>query len=408
MNQQFDIVIVGGGMVGASLARALSGCGLQIAVVESWSLDSQQQPSYDDRAIALAYGSKVILQAMGLWQMLAARVEPIRNIHVSDRGRFGFTRLDHQILKVDALGYVVTGRDLGASLFAGLAELPDVTLFCPASLTDFEVSEQEVNLSISQHDLEMQLRGRLLVAADGSRSMVRERLGIGVDEWEYGQSAVISNLTPGVPPNGTAFERFTETGPMAMLPLTEGRYGLVWTLDDGSLADVMALGDAEFLARVQQQFGYRLGYFQRAGRRASYPLSLVRAKEHIRPRVALIGNAAHALHPITGQGFNLGIRDVAVLADVLADAARDGKDPGAIEVLDSYADWRKGDQQLAALLTDSLVRLFTNPLLPMRVCRDLGMLALDLATPAKRLLTRQFMGINGRLPRLARGLNLGS
>ena len=406
MNQLFDVIVVGGGMVGASLARALSGRGMKIAVIESWSLNSQQQPSYDDRAIALAYGTKVIMQTMGLWQGLSARVEPIRHIHVSNRGRFGFTRLDHKMLKVEALGYVTTGHTLGESLFAGLNELPDVTLFCPASLTDFEVTEPEVRVSISQNDSGMLLRGRLLVAADGSRSMVRERLGIGVHEWAYGQSAVISNLTPGVSPNGTAFERFTEAGPMAMLPLTEGRYGMVWTVDDGSLDEVMSLDDAEFLARVQQQFGFRLGYFQRAGGRASYPLNLVRAKEHIRPRVALIGNAAHALHPITGQGFNLGIRDVAVLADVLDDAGRGGRDPGALETLELYADWRKADQQLVVLLTDSLVRLFTNPLLPVRACRDLGMLALDLATPAKRVLTRQFMGINGKLPRLARGLTL--
>ena len=406
MNLDFDLVIVGGGMVGASLARALSGCGLKIGVVESWSLSSDRQPSYDDRAIALAYGTRLILEGMGLWQELSAHVEPIRHIHVSDRGQFGFTRLDHQALNVDALGYVATGQELGQCLFHGLAALPDVTLFCPASLVEFEVSEQAVQLRISQHDEAIALSGRLLVAADGSRSMVRERLAIGVEEWRYGQVAVISNLTPGIPPNGTAFERFTESGPMAMLPLNEGRYGLVWTVDEAQLPEVIALNDSEFLARIQQRFGYRLGRFQRAGRRSSYPLSLVRAKEHIRPRVALIGNAAHALHPITGQGFNLGIRDAAVLADVLVEASRNGEDLGALATLKVYADWRRRDQQAASLVTDGLVRLFINPLLPVRIARDLGMLALDLLPPAKRILARQFMGINGRLPRLARGLSL--
>lgn len=406
MNPDFDMVIVGGGMVGASLARALSGCGLRIAVVESWSLGSDRQPSYDDRAIALAYGTRLILEGMGLWEELSAHVEPIRHIHVSDRGHFGFTRLDHQALNVDALGYVITGYDLGKGLLRDLAELPDITLFCPASLVEFEVSEKAVQLRILQNDEEIALSGRLLVAADGTRSMVRERLAIGVKEWGYGQVAVISNLTPGVPPNGTAFERFTESGPMAMLPLNKGRYGLVWTIDEVQLPEVISLNDSEFLACVQHRFGYRLGQFQRAGRRSSYPLSLVRAKEHIRPRVALIGNAAHALHPITGQGFNLGIRDVAVLADVLVEASRKGSDPGALATLKVYADWRRRDQQAVSLMTDGLVRLFTNPLLPVRIARDLGMLALDLLPPAKRLLARQFMGINGKLPRLARGLSL--
>jgi len=402
----FDVIIVGGGMVGASLARALSVCGLKTAVVESWPLSSKRQPSYDDRAIALAYGTRLILQGMGLWTGLGSFVEPIRHIHVSDRGHFGFTRLDHHLLNVDALGYVATGHDLGKCLLQGLADSANVSLFCPASVVDFDASESDVQVTISQSEGEMLLRGRLLVAADGARSMVRERLAIGVHEWGYGQSAVISNLTPGVPPNGTAFERFTDSGAMAMLPLNKGRYGMIWSLAEKDLDEVMSLDDGGFLQRVQQCFGYRLGHFQRAGQRASYPLSLVRAKEHIRPRVALIGNAAHTVHPITGQGFNLGMRDVAVLAEVLVDACREGRDLGALETLKTYADWRNRDQQVVSLMTDGLVRLFSNPLLPVRIGRGVGMLALDLAPPVKRFWTRQFMGINGRLPRLARGLGL--
>jgi len=193
---------------------------------------------------------------------------------------------------------------------------------------------------------------------------------------------------------------------MAMLPLTGGRYGLVWTLDDRQVDQVLELDDQAFLARVQGRFGQRLGRFRKAGKRSSYPLKLLRTKEHVRPRVALIGNAAHAVHPITGQGFNLGIRDVAVLAEVLNDAFRAGRDIGSLDVLEDYARWRRRDQQAVALMTDGLVRLFTNPLLPVRVARNLGLLALDLLPPAKRLLTRQFMGINGRLPRLSRGLPL--
>jgi 2-octaprenyl-6-methoxyphenol hydroxylase len=408
MNDRFDIIIIGGGMVGASLARALAGCGLQIAVVEAWPLDSVRQPSYDDRAIALAYGSRLILQGIGVWEGLQAAAEPIRHIHVSDRGHFGFTRLEADEMEADALGYVATGHALGEALLQGLDAVPNVTLFCPASLERFRITEQsvEVDLLVGADKESRSLSGRLLVAADGTRSAIREQLGIGVDAWAYGQTAVISNLTPGVTPNGTAFERFTDAGPMAMLPLTKGRYGMVWTLADEMVEEVLALDDSAFLQRVQERFGYRLGRFQKTGAHVTYPLKLIRAKEHVRHRVALIGNAAHAVHPITGQGFNLGIRDVAVLADLLHDAFHQDGDIGSMGVLEHYARWRHRDQQAVALMTDGLVRLFTNPLLPVRCARNLGLLGLDLLPPAKRLLTRQFMGLNGRLLRLSRGLHL--
>jgi len=404
MANDFDIIIVGGGMVGASLARSLASCGVRIAVIEAWPLTSDHQPSYDDRAIALAYGTRRILEGMGLWSGLAPQTEPIRHIHVSNRGCFGFTRLHCDDCEVDALGYVATGHSLGGTLMNGLDQVRNIELFCPARLESFDTGVDAVEVRFYQQGEATTLKGRLLVAADGARSPVRQGLGIGVREWGYGQSAVISNITPGVAPSATAYERFTDTGPIAMLPLSEGRYGLVWTLDEQAVDEVMSLDDKAFLARLQESFGYRLGRLRNAGRRSVYPLKLLQAKEHVRPRVALIGNAAHAVHPITGQGFNIGIRDVAVLADVLSDAFRRGEDPGALALLESYARWRRRDQQAVALMTDGLVRLFTNPLLPVRVLRNLGLLALDVVPPAKRALTRQFMGLNGRLPRLSRGL----
>ena len=406
MKSEFDLIIVGGGMVGASLARALSGSGLEIAVVEAWSLDSQQQPSYDDRAIALAYGTRQILQGVGVWDSLQSNVEPIRHIHVSDKGHFGFTRLDHKDHGVDALGYVATGHALGRVLLQGLEDLPGITLFCPAQMDSFEIADDIARVQLSIAGEKHALTARLLVAADGTRSVIRETLGIEVREWGYGQTALISNLTPSAEPSGVAYERFTDAGPMAMLPLTEGRYGMVWTLADEDVDEAMAMGDTQFLSQVQQRFGNRLGIFEKAGERSCYPLKLLQAKEHVRPRVALIGNAAHAIHPITGQGFNLGIRDVAVLADLLAEAAKAGSDIGDMQVLERYAAWRRRDQQAVALMTDGLVRLFTNPLLPVRVARNMGMLALDLVPSVKQMVTRQFMGLNGHLPRLSRGLPL--
>lgn len=393
-------------MVGASLARSLAGCGLHIAVVEAWSLDSDQQPSYDDRAIALAYGTRVILEGMGVWSRLQQDAEPIRHIHVSDRGHFGFARLHSRDQGVDALGYVATGQALGQVLMKGLDDLSGVELICPATLESFAVSSDQVKVELALETGRRTLHGRLLVAADGSRSLVRRRLGIAVREWSYGQTAVIANLTPGKEADGTAYERFTDTGPLAMLPLIGGRYAMVWSLSDEQAEEVMALDDSAFLQRVQERFGYRLGHFSRPGKRSSYALKLMRAEEHVRSRVALIGNAAHAVHPITGQGFNLGIRDVAVLADVIAAAHGRGSDIGLMDVLQRYADWRRRDQQAVALMTDGLVRLFTNPLLPLRLVRNLGLVALDLLPPAKRLLSRRFMGLNGRLPRLSRGLSL--
>ncbi|HEB96457.1 MAG TPA: 2-octaprenyl-6-methoxyphenyl hydroxylase [Sedimenticola thiotaurini] len=406
MSTPYDIIVAGGGMVGASLARALAGSGLRVAVVEAWSLESGRQPSYDDRAIALAWGTRLILDAIGVWPVLAGHAEPIRHIHVSDRGHFGCTRLHADELQVEALGYVATAHDMGRCLLQGLEQVDGVDLFCPATLERFRIDDAGARVWIGRDDGSLQLTAPLLVAADGGRSAIREGLGIRVREWGYGQTAVISNLTPGVEPNGTAYERFTDQGPMAMLPLTGGRYGLVWTLDDGAVEQVLELDDDAFLARVQERFGNRLGRFRRAGKRSSYPLKLLQAKEHVRPRVALIGNAAHAVHPITGQGFNLGIRDVAVLAEVVSDAFHAGADIGSPQVLERYARWRRRDQQAVALMTDGLVRLFTNPLLPVRLARNLGLVALDLLPPAKELLTRQFMGVNGRLPRLSRGLPL--
>ncbi len=407
VSADYDVVVVGGGMVGASLARAVAAAGLRTAVVEAFPPDSAAQPSYDDRAIALAYGTRVILEALGAWERLLPEAEAIRHIHVSNKGHFGFARLDHREMGVDALGYVVTGRALGQALFLGLDGVDGIDLHCPAVLEGFEIGPERVELDLALGTGRRSLTARLLVAADGNRSSIRQRLGIGVREWSYGQSAVISNLTPGRARPGVAFERFTPSGPLAMLPLAANRYGLVWTVADDQVPDIMALDDDAFLSRLQVSFGRRLGTLRRAGQRAVYPLRFLQARESVRHRVALIGNAAHAVHPITGQGFNLGARDVAVLADVLADAASRGRDPGGLEVLERYAQWRRRDQQAVALLTDGLVRLFTNPLLPVRLARNLGLLALDVTPPAKRLLTRQFMGLNGRLPRLSRGLSLG-
>ncbi len=403
----YDLVIVGGGLVGASLAIALSGRGLRMALVEAAVPSADTQPNYDDRALALAYGSRRIFEGLGLWSAIAPQAGPIDKIHVSERGQFGFTRLDCRDERVPALGYVITARELGRTLLAELPKLSDLTILAPAQVTDVSCDPDAARLTINDGRGDRQLTARLLVAADGVKSFVREALDFPVRRWEYGQSAVVANITPERAHEQVAYERFTATGPVALLPMNDDRCALVWTVADAELETVLALDDATFIARFQQRFGQRLGRFLRVGKRASYPLAMVRATRSVQPRVAIIGNAAHTLHPIAGQGFNLGLRDVAALADVLDDAVAANLDIGDLDVLTRYEQWRGRDQQVVSLATDGLARLFANPLPPFKLGRNLGMLAVDLLPGARHRLARAAMGLDGRLPRLARGLPLG-
>jgi 2-octaprenyl-6-methoxyphenol hydroxylase len=394
-------------MVGASLAAALAPLSLEIAVVEAWPPSSASQPSYDDRSTAVAEGSRRIFGAIGCWAAIEAAATPIRRIHVSDRGQFGFTRLDCRDYAMQALGYVVENRCLGTALWGALEERGNVSIISPARVESLEIGEDSVIMEVRGEGLAPQtLRASLVVGADGARSAVRETLELGEVTWEYGQEAVIANVSISGSHEFEAFERFTETGPLALLPMSGNRCSLVWTLDPDKAAEITELEEPAFLATLQNAFGFRLGRFVRSGTRVRYPLRLVRAKRQMDRRVLLIGNAAHAIHPVAGQGFNLGLRDVAALADVVADTVAHGADPGSPEVLDAYVQWRKADQRRVAAMTDSLVRLFANPLAPVRAARRLGLLGLDLVPGPKEVLARQAMGLRGRLPRLARGIPL--
>ena len=393
-------------MVGTSLARAISGQGWKIGVVEAWPFDSRAQPSYDDRVLALSWGTRLILQGIGIWQSLVADAQPILDIHISDRGHFGFTRLNSREEGVEALGYVIAARALGASLLKDLEQVDDIELLCPASLHSLLVHEDRVEATLDTADGREILSARLLVAADGGDSQVRQLLSVPVRERIYAQTAIIANLTPGRSHAGVAYERFTDSGPMAVLPMTEGRCSLVWTAQARQVPELMGLDDETFLARLQERFGYRLGRLQRVGQRLSYPLRLVQAKEQVRPRVALIGNASHTIHPVAGQGFNLGIRDAAVLADILTDVCKSAGDPGSLEPLQRYAQWRRQDHKRVVTITDTLARLFANPFEPLRMARNIGMVGLDITPGLKHRVARQFMGLSGRLPRLARGVPL--
>lgn len=412
MSTDYDIVIVGGGPVGASLACALEGQGLRMALVEAQSLAAQlttelSPPSYDSRGIALAHGVAPIFKALGLWPALQPALMPITRIHISDRGHFGTACLDSREEEVEALGYVVEGQALGEVLVQRLHTLKDIQLLAPARVTDVSLQADAASLDIETDDGRRHITTRLLVAADGSQSPLRERLGIASRHSDYGQHAVIANVTPLRPHRGVAYERFTDSGPMALLPRSGGRCSLVWTVASDRVDEILALDDAAFLARLQQRFGYRLGRFQKVGARACYPLVNSQALEQVRPRFVLIGNAAHTLHPVAGQGFNLGLRDVTVLADVLMAAITRGHDLGDEQaVLRRYAEWRQRDQREIIGFTDGLVHLFSNPFAPVALARDAGLMALDLCPPLKHAFARHAMGLAGHLPRLARGLPL--
>ena len=403
-NEHYDVVIVGGGLVGASLACALGEKNFSVAVIEAFPFKSQSQPSYDDRSVALAYGSKVIFSSMGLWSALEKRVCPIETIHVSDQGRFGFTRLHAQEEGTPALGYVAENRVLGEVFFGALAAMEHVHLYCPARFQSLKFEQEYASLTVETEGERRVLNASLVIAADGGRSAVRQAMGIDAQVSDYGQSAVIANVTPEKLHQNVAFERFTTSGPLALLPMTQQRCSVVWTVENHDLEDVMALSETAFLQQLQKQFGFRLGRLLRCGERAAYPLKLLKVDEIVRSRLAVIGNAAHSLHPVAGQGFNLGIRDVAALCEILENARNANKDLGSLDVLEHYAAWRRRDYWRITNLTDRMVRVFSTTFLPAVCIRKLGLAAVQASPILRQVLARHTMGLAGRLPRLARGI----
>ena len=405
---RYDIVIAGGGMIGTSLALALAPLGLRIVIVEAIARKAGAQPSFDDRSTALSRSTQRMFEAIGLWGAIEAASTPILDIHVSDQGRFGFSHIDAAEQGVEALGHVVINRVLGEVLHTALDNLEHVDVLCPARIVGVECKDDSATAKLDIGDERRHLRCSLLVAADGANSAVRDMLGIAARRHEYGQRAVIGNLLPEKSPHHRAFERFTERGPLAVLPVAENRAAFVWTVAENDAERVLALDDAGFLAELQREFGYRLGTFSRVGERASYPLTLSKALRLTATRSVLVGNAAHGLHPVSAQGFNLGMRDVAALCDCIADArgGSDVLDPGREQLLDRYADWRRSDQNKLVRFTDSLVKLFGSSRPPLRVLRNIGMLGFDLIPGVRSTFAKHTMGLAGRLPRLSRGVPL--
>jgi 2-octaprenyl-6-methoxyphenol hydroxylase len=401
--RDFDVAIVGGGMVGASFALALRSTRLRVLLIESVPADSARQPSFDERTTALGNGSRQIFETLGVWPAMQAASAAIRSIHVSDAGRFGVARLDAREQGVDAFGYVVPNRVIGRALWEALRAAPNITLAVPAKLEAADLRADGVTLDVSIDGKRETVRAALAVAADGAGSALRASAGIDADVEDYDQVAIVLNAATERPSHGEAFERFTPSGPLAVLPVAGGGYAVVWAVRPDRAAELMALDESAFADELLCAFGWRAGRWNKIGRRHTYPLLLSRAAETTSGRVVLIGNAAQALHPVAGQGFNLGLRDAATLAEMLAGAA---EQPDFNELLAQFAAWRAEDRGGVTRFTDGLVKLFGSELPGAGLVRNFGLLLFDLSPAAKRALSRVSWGFAGRMPRLARGLPL--
>jgi 2-octaprenyl-6-methoxyphenol hydroxylase len=399
---RYDVAIVGGGMVGASLGLALAGTRLRVLLIEAIAADSQQQPSFDDRTTALGNGARRILQTLGVWAEIEPRAMPITEIHVSDAGRFGFARLRASEHAVTAFGCTVSNRHIGAALWRAL-QAAGIELRSPARVGQVLLYPERATLQVQRANApDEMIEARLVVAADGAHSQVKQAAGIASTDESYHQVALVANVRTDRPARGIAYERFSDSGPLALLPLYDGAYTVVWTLAPSLADDMRECSAEEFCRELQRGFGWRAGQFIQVGQRGGYPLALVTAQASVGERVALIGNAAQALHPVAAQGFNLGLRDAAVLAELVAPA----EDAGSPEVLAAFAARRSADREGMIAFTDRLVKLFTSQRPAVAALRDLGLLLFDVNPFAKQALSHISWGFGGSLPRLSRGLPL--
>ena len=388
-----QIAIIGGGLVGASLALALQAGARErnwkIILIEPYAPGDSYQPSYDGRASALSYSSQQIYQRLGLWEAIAPRAEAIRDIHISDRGRFAAARLNAKEEGVPALGYVVENAWLGHCLWAAL-DSDVIEWRCPARVEKMQALSDGYHLELDDGST---IDCDLAILADGGRSGLREQQGIHAHKTAYGQTALIANISSALPHQGMAFERFTDDGPMALLPLSDNRCVLIWTREPNEAQRLYALPDKEFIAELQACFGYRLGAIEQIGSRYMYPLSLIESSEQVRAHLAVLGNAAHSLHPVAGQGYNLSLRDSIALADCILSGPNT---PGDLATLQRFQQTQQLDQELTIGFSDRVTRLFSNTQPLLAGGRNLGLLGLDLLPPAKRWFARQAMGIGVR------------
>jgi len=398
VQRDYDVVIAGGGPVGMTLALALAGTRLRVALVESASAAS---PERDDRGLALSPATVCVFSALGLWDGISTHAAPIRRIHVSEERAFGAVRLEAAALGLEWLGQVVPAAQLGRLLADEVAKRDDsIEMFRPARAGRATMNEQGAVLEVETGAGFFPLQCRLLIAADGARSALRQVLGVDAAVHDYGQTAIVASVTPARPHDGTAFERFSPHGPTALLPLQDGRCTAVLCVPRAEGEIVRALPDREFLELLDERNGRRLGGFTATGPRSAWPLFRVLAGTQARGRALILGNAAHTVHPNAAQGFNLAVRDIAELAGLLTDG---GADPGTAGLLDAYVAARKADQDRVLGFTHGLAELFYTDACGRRLARRAGMLLTERVPVLKRALVRRGAGLAGRQPAWVRG-----
>ena len=399
MTDRHDVVIVGGGLVGASLAIALVRQGVEVGLVEA--APAGQMPAvFDQRNLSFSSATVNALPALGVMQQLRTPTAPIRRIHISRQGDFGRVRLEAQDYGRSTFGQVVVARDFGEALEARLAGLSQLTRYRPARFVDFAPDEAGHRaLRIADAEGERTLHARLVVAADGTRSAVREALGIGVDEHDYGQTLLVARVRATQAPDGTAYERLGDDGPTALLPRGDRHWGVVHGVAREQAETVAALDDAAWLARLQHAVGWRIGRLVASGERSAYPIVRVVAQRLVADRAVVLGNAAQTIHPIGAQGFNLGLRDALTLAEEIAR----GDDPGAASRLAAYAARRREDRERTLAFSDGLARLTANPSPLLKPVRSAGLVAMEAQPSLQAFLVGGAMGFRGDVPALCRG-----
>ncbi len=394
-----DILIAGGGLTGLTMALALARVGLSITLVDREPYSTQLSPRFDGRVSAVARGSKHVLAHLGAWAGMAPHAEPILDIRVSDGNSPFYLDYNHAEVGTEPFGWIVENRYLRQALADAVALHDNITILAPAALEHIETNAHGVSARLSTGQ---EIRARLLIGADGKNSRVRELCGIGTLAGSYSQTAIVCTIAHANPHHGLAQERFLPAGPFAVLPMQNNQSSLVWVEKSEDAPTYLKLPEEEFVAEIAERAGAYLGALKTVGPRFSYPLSFLHAKTYVAPRTCLVGDAAHAIHPIAGQGINLGWRDVAVLAEIIEERVRLGLDIGAANALAHYQRWRRFDNTAMLAVTDSLTRLFGLHLPPVRLARGLGLWGVGRVKPLKRFFMRHAMGLTGDLPKMIR------
>jgi 2-octaprenyl-6-methoxyphenol hydroxylase len=393
MQLEYDLLIGGGGLAGNCLALALKNCGLKIALIEAVSRQQLQNAAAGDRALALSAGTVLMLESLGVWSQIKANATAIKKIHISDQGHFGKMRLSAEKQGVEALGYVIAARKIETPI-AQMIEEAGIKQFCPAQIESVNATDKAIEVHLRQEGILKTLSAQLLVGADGGQSTIRGLLNIAQQKKTYGQTALITTIKSSFPHQHVAYERFTSSGPLALLPTSENQSAIVWTRTHSEAKQLLSASESDFTEQLQACFGYHLGELTLTAPRIAFPLTLVRAEKIHAQRSVIIGNAAHQLHPVAGQGFNLGLRDVIQLAEMLIKQHQNTNDIGTNDFLQRYANSRQKDHQKVIGFTDNVVKIFSNQWLALSAIRNTALTLLDHIPIAKHALAKQAMGFD--------------